>query len=89
MAYRTKRVKDAKNEAQSEIEEYRKQKEDEFKKYEKEQSSGNKQAEDDANKETEEKLKEIRAVGDKGGDDVVKELLKAVTVVDPAPPSKS
>lgn len=33
---RTKRVKDAKSEAQSEIEEYRKQKEDEYKKYEKE-----------------------------------------------------
>lgn len=33
---RTKRVKDAKSEAQKEIEEYRKQKEEEFKKYEKE-----------------------------------------------------
>jgi len=31
---RTKRVKDAKSEAQKEIEEYRKQKEDEFKSYE-------------------------------------------------------
>jgi len=31
---RTKRVKDAKSEAQKEIEEYRKQKEDEFKAYE-------------------------------------------------------
>lgn len=31
---RTKRVKDAKNEAQKEIEDYRKQKEDEFKQYE-------------------------------------------------------
>ena len=33
---RTKRVKDAKSEAQKEIEEYRKQKDDEFKKYESE-----------------------------------------------------
>ena len=33
---RTKRVKDARNEAQKEIEDYRKQKDDEFKKFEKE-----------------------------------------------------
>lgn len=33
---RTKRVKDARNEAQKEIEEYRNQKDDEFKKFEKE-----------------------------------------------------
>ena len=33
---RSKRVKDARNEAQKEIEEYRKQKDDEFKKFEKE-----------------------------------------------------
>lgn len=33
---RTKRVKDARNEAQKEIEEYRKQKDEEFKKFEKE-----------------------------------------------------
>ena len=32
---RSKRVKDAKNEAQKEIEEYRKQKDDEFKEFEK------------------------------------------------------
>jgi len=32
---RTKRVKEAKNEAQAEIEEYRKQKEEEYKAYEK------------------------------------------------------
>jgi hypothetical protein len=35
-ADRTKRVKDAKSEAQKEIEEYRKKKEDEFKKFESE-----------------------------------------------------
>lgn len=33
---RTKRVKDARSEAQKEIEEYRRQKDEEFKKYEKE-----------------------------------------------------
>ena len=33
---RTKRVKDARSEAQKEIEEYRKQKDDEFKKFESE-----------------------------------------------------
>ena len=33
---RTKRVKDARNEAQKEIEDYRKEKEDEYQKFEKE-----------------------------------------------------
>jgi hypothetical protein len=37
---RTKRVKDARTEAQKEIEEYRKQKEEEFKKFEAEVCSG-------------------------------------------------
>lgn len=35
-ADRTKRVKDARNEAQKEIEDYRKEKEDEYQKFEKE-----------------------------------------------------
>jgi len=39
IADRTKRVKDARNEAQKEIEEYRKQKDEEFKKFEKEVGS--------------------------------------------------
>ncbi|KAF2751341.1 vacuolar ATPase-like protein [Sporormia fimetaria CBS 119925] len=77
--YRTKRVKDARSEAQKEIEEYRKQKEEEFKKFEKEHSSGNKQAEEDANKETEAKIKEIEAIGKKSSSKVVEQLVTAAT----------
>src|ERR1700712_2994406 len=73
---RTKRVKDARSEAQKEIEEYRKNKEEEFKKFEAEvcfsilltfrstkltivqHASGNKKAEEEANKDAEAKLKE-------------------------------
>ncbi|KAI7303488.1 hypothetical protein KC315_g15639, partial [Hortaea werneckii] len=49
--YRTKRVKDARSEAQKEIEDYRKQKDEEFQKFEKEHSSGNKAAEEQAEKD--------------------------------------
>ncbi|KAK8194376.1 hypothetical protein M8818_007566 [Zalaria obscura] len=85
---RTKRVKDARSEAQKEIEEYRKQKEEEFKKFETEHTSGNKKAEEDADKETEEKLQEIKALKDKAGKKVVEDLLKAVTDVQPVVPDR-
>ncbi|MCJ1466532.1 hypothetical protein MMC07_005152 [Pseudocyphellaria aurata] len=85
---RTKRVKDARNEAQKEIEEYRKQKDDEFKRFEKEHTSGNKKAEEDANEDAEEKLKEIKSAGSKAGDEVVKELLRVVTDVKPEVPER-
>ncbi|KAF1988531.1 hypothetical protein K402DRAFT_25566 [Aulographum hederae CBS 113979] len=86
--YRTKKVKDARSEAQKEIDEYRKSKEDEFKAFEKEHSSGNKKEEEKSNTETEEKLKEIKELGNKTGSKVVDDLLKAITDVKPAPPSK-
>ncbi|MCJ1343359.1 H(+)-transporting V1 sector ATPase subunit G [Peltigera leucophlebia] len=79
--YRTKRVKDARSEAQKEIEEYRKQKDEEFKKYEKEHSSGNKKAEEDATRDAEEKVQEIKKAGGKAGDKVIEDLLKAVTEI--------
>ncbi|KAJ5580186.1 uncharacterized protein N7459_006171 [Penicillium hispanicum] len=85
---RTKRIRDAKSEAQKEIEEYRKQKEEEFQKFEAEHSSGFKKAEDDASKEAEEKLKEIQAAGKKQGDKVVDDLIKATTDVKPQVPEK-
>merc|ERR1711964_825231 len=69
--YRTKRVKDAKAEAQKEIEEYRQKKEAEYKKFESEQTSGNKKAEDEANKDAATKVKEIQGAGKKAGDKVV------------------
>ncbi|KAH7138642.1 vacuolar ATPase [Dendryphion nanum] len=84
--YRTKRVKDARSEAQKEIEEYRQQKEEEFQKFEKEHSSGNKKAEEDANKETDVKVKEIQELGKKSGSKVVDQLLTAVTTAKPEPP---
>lgn len=82
-ADRTKRVKDAKSEAQKEIEDYRKQKDEEFKSFEQkvrprliesthhaaailtstQHSSGNKQAEDDADKDTQKKVEEIEKIG--------------------------
>ncbi|KAL9086892.1 MAG: hypothetical protein Q9165_006898 [Trypethelium subeluteriae] len=86
--YRTKRVKDARSEAQKEIEDYRKQKEEEYKAFEKEHSSGNQKAEDDANRDTEEKLKEIKGIGDKQGSKVIDDLLKAVFDVKPEVPDR-
>ncbi|MCJ1411545.1 hypothetical protein MMC19_005635 [Ptychographa xylographoides] len=86
--YRTKRVKDAKNEAQKEIEEYRKQKEEEFKKYETEHKSGNKKAEEEASKDADEKLKGIKDAGAKGGDKVIEDLLRVVMDVEPEVPDR-
>ncbi|PGH34003.1 V-type ATPase, G subunit [[Emmonsia] crescens] len=87
-AYRTKRVKDARAEAQKEIEEYRQKKEEEFKKFEAEHSSGNKVAEDEANKEAEVKVQEIKDIGKKKGGQVVENLIHAVTDVQPQIPKK-
>ncbi|KIW08939.1 V-type ATPase, G subunit [Verruconis gallopava] len=87
--YRTKRVKDARSEAQKEIEEYRSTKEKEFKMFEQEHSSGNKKMEDDANKETTKKIEEIKKIGKERGPKVVEDLLNAVTNVKPVPPAKS
>ncbi|OCK88262.1 vacuolar ATPase-like protein [Cenococcum geophilum 1.58] len=84
--YRTKRVKEARTEAQKEIDEYRREKEEEFKAFEKEHTSGNRKAEEDANKEAEAKVKEIQEIGKKTGDKVVGQLLEAVMNVKPEPP---
>nr|OQO23861.1 hypothetical protein B0A51_05873 [Rachicladosporium sp. CCFEE 5018] len=86
--YRTKKVKDAKSEAQKEIEEYRQQKQEEFEKFEKEQNGGNKKAEEDADKETEKKLAEIKQIGEKTGPKVVQDLLNAVVDVKPVAPER-
>ncbi|KAK2875204.1 hypothetical protein FQN49_001697 [Arthroderma sp. PD_2] len=86
--YRTKRIKDAKSEAQKEIEDYKNQKEEEFRKFEAEHSSGNQKAEDDANKDAEAQLTEIKASGKGKGDKVVDDLIKAVLDVSPQVPEK-
>lgn len=51
-------------------------------------SSGNKKAEEEADKATDVKLKEIKDIGGKSGSKVVDQLLTAVTDVKPQPPSK-
>ncbi len=51
-------------------------------------TSGNKKAEEDASKDAETKIKEIRAAGKKGQDAVVKDLLKAVFDVKPVVPER-
>ncbi|EEP77269.1 V-type ATPase, G subunit [Uncinocarpus reesii 1704] len=83
---RTKRIKDAKSEAQKEIEEYRRQKEEEFKRFEAEHSSGNKKAEDDADKDAEVKLQDIHAASKAKGERVVEDLIHAVLNVQPEVP---
>ncbi|KAL2071247.1 hypothetical protein VTL71DRAFT_12482 [Oculimacula yallundae] len=87
--YRTKRVKEARDEAKKEIDAYKKSKDDEFKKFESEHTSGNKKAEEDANKDAETKIKEIKTAGKKGQDAVVKDLLNAVFDVKPVVPERT
>ena len=85
--FRTKRVKEARDEAKKEIESYKAKKEAEYKKFEAEHTQGNKQAEEEANKDAEAKIKEIKESGKKSQDQVVKNLLKAVFEAQPEPPS--
>ncbi|PSS20679.1 hypothetical protein M430DRAFT_27698 [Amorphotheca resinae ATCC 22711] len=85
---RTKRVKEARDEAKKEIDEYRKAKEAEFKKFELEHTSGNKKAEEEANKDAEAQIKQIQQAGKKGQDQVVKDLLKAVFDIKPVVPER-
>jgi len=85
--FRTKRVKEARDEAKKEIEAYKAQKEQEFKKFEAEHTQGNKQAEQEANKEADVKIKEIKAAGKKSQDKVIKDLLRAVFDAKPVSPS--
>ncbi|KAF2401788.1 V-type ATPase [Trichodelitschia bisporula] len=83
--YRTKKVKEARSQAQNEIEEYRAKKEEEFKAFERKHTSGNKKMEEDANAETEKKLKEIKQIGGSKGSKVIDDLLKAVLDVKAEP----
>lgn len=50
-------------------------------------SSGNKKAEEEADKATDVKLKEIKEIGKKSGNKVIEDLLKAVTDVKAEPPA--
>lgn len=51
-------------------------------------SSGNKKAEDDAKKDTDNKVKEVEELGNKSGSKVVEQLITAVTNADPKPAHK-
>jgi V-type H+-transporting ATPase subunit G len=51
-------------------------------------TSGNKKAEEDANKEAEIQVKKIREAGKKGEDEVVQELLGGVFDVKPVVPER-
>ncbi|TWU71968.1 hypothetical protein ED733_001706 [Metarhizium rileyi] len=85
---RTKRVREARDEAKKEIADYKASKEDEFKKFEAEHSRGNQQAEEEASKDAEKEIKVIREAGSKGQAGVVKNLLSAVFDVQPVAPAK-
>ncbi|GAB1316416.1 H(+)-transporting V1 sector ATPase subunit G [Madurella fahalii] len=84
---RTKRVREARDEAKKEIEAYRAKKEAEYKAFEAEHTQGNKQAEDEANREAEAQIKEIKEAAKKGQDKVINDLLSAVFEVQSVPAS--
>jgi len=52
-------------------------------------TSGNKKMEEDANKETDTKVEEIKRLGKEKGNKVVEDLLQAVMNANPGPPGKS
>jgi V-type H+-transporting ATPase subunit G len=52
------------------------------------QTSGNKKAEQDADKESEAKLKEIEEAGKKSGGKVVDDLIKAIITPNPEVPDR-
>ncbi|EXV01057.1 vacuolar (H+)-ATPase G subunit family protein [Metarhizium robertsii] len=86
--FRTKRVREARDEAKKEIADYKASKEEEFKKFEAEHSRGNQQAEEEASKEADKEIQIIREAGSKGQAGVVKNLLSAVFDVQPVAPEK-
>jgi len=86
--YRTKRVKEARTEAQREIDEYRSRKDEEFKSFEAEHSSGNKKAEQEADKDAQARIQDIEKVRARAGDRVVDNLIHAVVNVKPEVPEK-
>ncbi|KHN98668.1 vacuolar ATPase [Metarhizium album ARSEF 1941] len=86
---RTKRVREARDDAKKEIADYKASKEEEFKKFQAEHSRGNQQAEEEASKEADKEIKNIREAGSRGQEGVVKSLLSAVFEVHPVAPEKA
>ncbi|TGZ82783.1 V-type ATPase [Ascodesmis nigricans] len=83
--YRTQKVKEARSEAQKEIDEYKSQKEDEFKRFESQHSGTHSQIEEEATREVQRTLEEIKRLGDEKAPAVIQDLLKAVIHIKPAP----
>ncbi|CAG89754.1 DEHA2F23166p [Debaryomyces hansenii CBS767] len=75
--YRTNRLKTAKADAQSEIDEYKKQKETELKNYEKEHEGLNESIDKDADAQVEGELADIKSKFDEKKDSVVKLIVDA------------
>lgn len=81
--YRTSRLKTAKADAQSEIDEYKAQKEAELKKYESDHAGLNESIEKDADAQVEQELVEIKKNYAEKKEAVVKMLVSAATTPTP------
>lgn len=81
--YRTGRLKTAKQDAQQEIENYKKQKEEELQKFEKDHEGINEQINKEADAEIEKELKTLKEQFEKKKSDVVKLLVEATISPNP------
>ncbi|SZF02589.1 unnamed protein product [Blumeria hordei] len=85
---RTKRVKEARDEAKKEVDAYKAKKDLEFKTFESEHVTNNKKAEEDAISEADSKMKQILEFGKKGEGEVIRNLLGGVFEVTPVVPKR-
>ncbi|KEZ40642.1 hypothetical protein SAPIO_CDS8566 [Scedosporium apiospermum] len=83
---RTKRVKQARDEARKEIEQHRENMEKKYRAFEAEHTEGNAAAEQEALKDAEIKIKELQSRALKNKDKVIGDLLSAVFDCEPTPP---
>ncbi|ORX58985.1 G subunit of V-type ATPase [Hesseltinella vesiculosa] len=83
--HRIQRLKDARSEAAKEIEQLKSEKNAEFQNFVAQHSGESDQSLTKVDKETEEKIEEIRAAYAKNKDNAVEKLLEAVTMVDVTP----
>jgi len=81
--YRVQRLKDARSEAQKEIDEYRRSKDAEFAKIEEKTRGSTASAQTEVDRETETKLLTVKEAFNKNKDAVVKKLLDRVILVEP------
>ncbi|KAJ3005719.1 H(+)-transporting V1 sector ATPase subunit G, partial [Thoreauomyces humboldtii] len=80
---RTQRLKDARSEAQKDIEALKAQKNKEFADYEKQYGGNTDEAVTTANAETEEQLKEVTTLYNKNKQQVIEKLLAGIVNVQP------